>query len=236
MPEELRSSTREQEQGDASRKDRDDYTNLLSGILRVASGVVQHIRENPSLRKEVVQILRQLEQAITIPEAHEPHITAMGATDEVPVPTAESVQVETPEPSTVNVDTSTLRDLKTALASVSGFAATETTAHITRPARRAIGLDAIARSCRVKAEACEWAVERQKLIADPHVDFRMEVSPRDRALIEKARELEACFLWMGDEAQGQGAGSCWSPQGHQSRIHAIPGRLQSRQDQKSPSH
>ncbi|TWT48977.1 hypothetical protein [Botrimarina hoheduenensis] len=51
------------------------------------------------------------------------------------------------------------------------------------------------RRCRLKAEACDWAERRRRLI-DEGADFRSEVQPRDSELLESAVALPDCFLWM----------------------------------------
>jgi hypothetical protein len=93
------------------------------------------------------------------------------------------------------LDASILQEIKAGIASASEFSATEATTLPAYPTPITAALDAIARSCRVKAEACNWAVERQKLIV-AGADFSMEVEPRDRELIEKASGLEDDCLWM----------------------------------------
>ncbi|WP_428938388.1 hypothetical protein [Fontivita pretiosa] len=49
--------------------------------------------------------------------------------------------------------------------------------------------------CRLKAEGARWAaMRRQRLAAG--ADFRLEIEPRDRDIIDRARKLPDCFLWM----------------------------------------
>ena len=48
--------------------------------------------------------------------------------------------------------------------------------------------------CRMKAEGARWAAIRSQKIAEG-VDFRAEVAPRDREVIEKAGAIPGCFLW-----------------------------------------
>lgn len=49
--------------------------------------------------------------------------------------------------------------------------------------------------CRLKAAGASWAVKRQQRLAEG-ADFRMEIDPLDREIIEKAKRLPDCFLWM----------------------------------------
>lgn len=58
-----------------------------------------------------------------------------------------------------------------------------------------VDLSLVARRCRIKAEACRWACERRGLLARG-ATFATAIEPTDRALIEKAREIPECYLWM----------------------------------------
>jgi hypothetical protein len=48
---------------------------------------------------------------------------------------------------------------------------------------------------RLKAEGARWAATRQRNIRDG-ANYYMEIEPRDREIINKAKTLEDCFLWM----------------------------------------
>lgn len=48
--------------------------------------------------------------------------------------------------------------------------------------------------CRVKAEACQWAAKRIRLRQEG-ADFRTEIAPADREIINKANAVK-CGLWM----------------------------------------
>ena len=54
-------------------------------------------------------------------------------------------------------------------------------------------LDVVTR-CLMKAEGSRWAAIRLRKIHQG-VDFRAEVAPRDREVIEKAGSIPGCFLW-----------------------------------------
>lgn len=54
--------------------------------------------------------------------------------------------------------------------------------------------------CRLKAEACRWAVKRQQRLRED-ADFQTVIRPSDAALFDRARELGACYLWMLDPEQ-----------------------------------
>lgn len=48
---------------------------------------------------------------------------------------------------------------------------------------------------RLKAEAARWSATRQRRFSDD-ADFYVEIEPVDREIIEQAKELPDCFLWM----------------------------------------
>lgn len=57
--------------------------------------------------------------------------------------------------------------------------------------------DVVAKRSRLKADACRWAIERRTRIA-AGADFLTQIKPTDASLIEAARALPDCYLWMLD--------------------------------------
>ena len=55
-------------------------------------------------------------------------------------------------------------------------------------------LAAVEVRCRLKAEGMRWAMVRHRKIGEGD-DFRDEIAPTDREILDRARDLE-CFLWM----------------------------------------
>ncbi len=53
----------------------------------------------------------------------------------------------------------------------------------------------IVQRCRLKAEGTRWAVERDEMLREG-ADFAAEVRPVDAEIIEQAKALPNCFLWM----------------------------------------
>jgi len=49
--------------------------------------------------------------------------------------------------------------------------------------------------CRVKAEGCRWAAERVRLY-DDGAEHKIDIAPRDRYILDKARRLSDCNPWM----------------------------------------
>ena len=56
-------------------------------------------------------------------------------------------------------------------------------------------LQLIESRCRLKAEAARWQATRQRRLHDG-TDFSTEIEPKDREIIDKAKALPDCFLWM----------------------------------------
>lgn len=65
------------------------------------------------------------------------------------------------------------------------------------PQEPAPGADllAIESRCRLKAEGIRWAATRSRRLAEG-ADFRVEIAPRDRDLLDRAKSLADCYLWM----------------------------------------
>ncbi len=58
-------------------------------------------------------------------------------------------------------------------------------------------LGLVIRRTALKAEACAWAVERQRMI-DRGADHDEQIRPVDAELLDRARDLRGCWLWMFD--------------------------------------
>ena len=56
-------------------------------------------------------------------------------------------------------------------------------------------LPAIEVNCRVKADGARWVITRTRRIA-AGADFRTEVAPGDREILDRGGELPSCHLWM----------------------------------------
>jgi len=58
-------------------------------------------------------------------------------------------------------------------------------------------LGLVIRRTRLKADACRWAIERQRL-ADAGASHDEEIRPTDARFLDQARDLRGCWLWMFD--------------------------------------
>lgn len=56
-------------------------------------------------------------------------------------------------------------------------------------------LPLIENRCRLKARGARWAAERRRRLNEG-ADYHEEIEPRDREIIETARAIPDCFLWM----------------------------------------
>jgi len=53
----------------------------------------------------------------------------------------------------------------------------------------------MAKRCRIKAEGTLWALEREERLRND-ADFHDEIRPTDHEIIQRARQVPNCFLWM----------------------------------------
>lgn len=56
-------------------------------------------------------------------------------------------------------------------------------------------LELFERRCRMKADGCRWAAERMRLLSE-QADFRTEIAPLDLAIVEQAKLIPNCKVWM----------------------------------------
>jgi len=56
-------------------------------------------------------------------------------------------------------------------------------------------LSLIETRCRLKTEGARWAAQRSLRLGEG-ADFYTEIEPVDREIIQKAKQLPDCFLWM----------------------------------------
>jgi len=63
--------------------------------------------------------------------------------------------------------------------------------------QRVPSLDVVRSRCKLKSEACAWAIQRRMLEAQG-ANHQEDITPRDRVFLDKARELPECYMWMLD--------------------------------------
>ena len=66
-----------------------------------------------------------------------------------------------------------------------------------KPEPAAPDLARIALRSRVKADGCRWSVERRRLKA-AGADHITQIAPTDRSIVERAKALPSCWVWMVD--------------------------------------
>jgi len=82
-----------------------------------------------------------------------------------------------------------------------------------RSPRPSVPMSTVAARCRLKAECCEWAIERRRRV-DDGADFDQAIKPTDQDLAERLRALPHCRGWPldpyaslpGDRTLGDAAG------------------------------
>lgn len=136
--------------------------------------------------------LRQLAQAIL--EAIPAEETAAASAETAPPPAPPSPPPAPPPPPTLSLaDLPPLRIGSQVSEVSSPWAEAERYASLL-PVSDA-DLDLIEERCRAKAQGARWAVMRQRKMREG-ADFQAEIQPKDREIIEQAKRLSDCFLWM----------------------------------------
>ncbi|HEY1603567.1 MAG TPA: hypothetical protein VGG64_28460 [Pirellulales bacterium] len=66
---------------------------------------------------------------------------------------------------------------------------------VSAPPTTEADLPLIEARCRIKAEGSRWAATRQRRLTEG-ANYGNEIEPKDREIIEKAKSIEGCYLWM----------------------------------------
>jgi hypothetical protein len=162
---------------------------------RVVDRILALAEDDVALRDEIVELAEHIVTALRRrgDKLCEP-AQAERATEEPPVEDtqeAESAAAATPAES----------DRKTARVSESAPTApppaeVEPTAFVaTRPEVTDADLPLVEARLRLKAEGARWAAKRRQMMSGG-ADFQLEVEPLDREIIERAKQVPDCFLWM----------------------------------------
>ena len=168
---------------------------LLEALQREASG-------NAHVRKAMLEVsawLGDAAEASLQPKVGGPSQLAVSIGDQSSLNPGESVE-STPE--VVQVRESPLSRMAVSASAVrptagstaeSGFGSSVTK----KVDSKEIDLRNVVKRARLKAEACRWTVERRRrLKEDPGLES--EIKPLDRKFIDRAHQLEDCFLWSLD--------------------------------------
>ena len=158
---------------------------LVRRLLALASGdqeLRSHVR---ALAQHVLAATEPVEE----PAENAPPVTVEAAPQEaIPAAPAE------PPPGPVAVPSEVHEGLLAAVQSMTSAPPTPTPGPM-MPEVTDSDLPLIQERCRMKAEGARWAVKRQQRLAEG-ADYRIEIEPFDREIIEKAKKLPDCFLWM----------------------------------------
>jgi hypothetical protein len=164
-------------------------------LLEVMGQLILFADEHPRLREILVRlgrVLIQLERTELAPEAiaaQETDAATVIASPPQPVPMpppeAGPPQGVPPPPSPAGLWRPTVV-VEPQVPVVPRAAATEL---------RDEQLPLVAERFELKADGCDWHVKRRQLI-ERGADFQFEIAPNDRLILDRARSLEGCWMWM----------------------------------------
>lgn len=163
---------------------------LIDALRSIAERVVLLAEDDPELRANLQELASAILEAM--PETTE-HVVSVASPVEAKVPAAEEPEMEY-IPASVAVKSLWPSDVDASATSpASEHEAAAHREHWTPPDESDLAL--IETRCRLKSEGARWAASRRRQLADG-ADFQYEIAPLDRELIDRAREIENCYLWM----------------------------------------
>ena len=163
----------------------DKPPNVTDDLLPSLNAVVEQIRILAAEHSELRAAIRRLAEAV-LRSTEEPRAAA-----ETP-PSVEVVPEQATAAPAVTV-AAPARPLHEPLPTVSGIEVP--VGWLKQEAIADADLPLIEARCRLKAEGARWAAERHRRMTEG-VDFRTDIEPRDREIIEQEKSLQGCFLWM----------------------------------------
>lgn len=172
------------------------HEQLVARFAEFVSELAEVAAQDEVLRESLRKLLRAIETepaSIATPEASEPSVERI---DEG----AGQVEVLTPLPAPDSIEesrTSLVEPLPrlTLGQAVGGEGAGTRVPAPRRSEEGPVDLELVARRCRIKADGARWAHERRQLLLKGAV-YVTAIEPMDRAIIERAKEVPDCFLWM----------------------------------------
>lgn len=173
---------------------------LESDLTTILSEVIQRLLELTSKDSELRSHVRAFAQQLLV--ATEPVEESTQTTS--PIPTERVVKEDTLVPtdrprSAPTASSAAIRDgLQDAVESMTSGPSSGTPAPSVEHTKHGVSdsdLKLIEERCRMKAEGARWALKRQQRRAEG-ADYHIDIEPLDREIIEKAKQLPECFLWM----------------------------------------
>jgi len=168
-----------------------DLGTILTKLLRSLLAVVQEDNELRSHVRALAQYIlaetEALETAAGVPPT---------ALDDAAVGKAVTAEPDEPPRHPVALPPEILEGMKAAVLSMTSAPPVQTPVPVSSGGKGdVIDPIPIERRCRVKAEGARWAAKRQRLLAGG-ADYQLEIGPLDREIIERAKSLPDCFLWI----------------------------------------
>ena len=157
----------------------DELAAALTAALRALAPLVERDAELRARLRDLARALLALAEERAVPAAPEPPRPAAVAPPPPPAPAPAPAEPALVVPETIPA------------------APPPQSYYAERPQPQFTGDDLalIEKRCRLKARGARWAVTRRRRLAEG-ADFHQEIDPLDRELIEEARSLPDCFLWM----------------------------------------
>lgn len=202
---------------------RDDT--LLAAVRTLLTAAIERLGDRPETRDAALALARwaveELERAPVAARTTAPTGVATAVTPAPPVPASEPTRVVPPPrpvghpkviahpplvETTLRIGDLRLEGIRVAGTPEQARAAAEAAARTAPDTRDEIAhrgrneapdISIAAQRARLKAEACRWAIERRRRVASG-ADFLAEIKPTDASLIERARSMPDCYLWMLD--------------------------------------
>jgi hypothetical protein len=165
----------------------EDILDNLGGLVR---HLLERAREDADLRQRLRAVARAVLDVVEEAEAAERRAEEERAAGATPAPPPEHLAPQK------------LEELAASLAESALRITDEPPAPEPAPAAvwqaQPVGNDELARvaaRCALKAEAARWALDRVERM-ERGADYELEITPKDRELISKAKSLPDCYLWM----------------------------------------
>lgn len=163
---------------------------LLSPMSLVVDRLVRLTAEDHDFREQI----RRLAQAVLDATDRPPHDEHPAARAEIAIATITEMLDVVADESCLEVQAAVQLPVLTL-----GQKAATAEPSITLPQRWASKVEddlaLIEARCRLKAKGARWAATRRRLMAEG-AHFATEVAPGDREVIEEAKGLQGCFMWM----------------------------------------
>lgn len=167
---------------------------FLSALMALANRLIQLSAEDAALRTQLRQAAAAFLAATEQDSGEADDLAIESATDSVAEP-AEARSTEDLRPSKPATPVQEPLPALTLGSRSPSPALSSKPEKVAPPRPTELDLSIIEKRCRLKAEGSRWAATRQRLLNEG-ADFGSEIDPTDKDIIERAKTLPDCFLWM----------------------------------------